>query len=397
MLEISSFCTLCGQCLNVCPENALRLEGRTVLVSESCTLCGLCINSCPVSAISFRSKLADSKQFVNNVFSIMGELRKGLITNSTLELTSEASSWTRGTGSVIEVVFASDRIPENINILYAYGADSVVVLKNSYFSEIACMPRAGAFAGWYEQHRADVVLCSASTNGRKTAPMVAAALKTGLTADCTELSFDFSEGLLYQTRPAFGGNVMATILCKNHRPQMATVRPGIFRKELLNEKPHKQPVIEEISDSSLKVWQLSEVIHEIVSVSRNDVPLNEAKIIVSGGRGIGSRLGFERLAYLASLMNASLGASRSAVENKWIPQKNQIGQTGTIVSPDLYIAFGISGAIQHLAGIGGAKTIIAVNKDPNAPIHKASDYSVIGDLNAVVNNLIKIYENRKIS
>ncbi|MBU1221381.1 electron transfer flavoprotein subunit alpha [Myxococcota bacterium] len=395
MLKISSDCTLCGLCVDTCPEGALHVSNGKLLVSDYCTLCGLCINSCPVTAISIHSKHDIPTVESTNTISISGELYHGLVTAATLELVSEASRWVKNTKYSVEVVFASEKAPENLDILYSYGTSSVIVLQNSNISEISSMSIAAAFSSWYKESKPNIILCSASQEGRKTAPLIAAALKTGLTADCTELSLDLHDGILYQTRPAFGGNIMATIVCKNHRPQMATVRPGIFKSEQLTGQIINPVKIVNLPDSCFKTWQLSQIIHEILSISRNDVPLNDAKIIVAGGRGIGSKQGFERLAYLTELMNASMGASRAAVENKWAPQKHQIGQTGTVVSPVLYLAFGISGAIQHLAGISGAKTIIAVNRDPQAPIHKMADYSIVADLNIVINELIKILENRK--
>lgn len=395
MLKISSVCTLCGICINTCPEGALQFLNSKIAITDHCTLCGLCINACPVGAISISSKDHIPTIESANTISIAGELNHGVVTSATLELISEASRWVKNTKYSVEVVFASDRIPENLDIMYSYGAFSVVVLQNLYISEISSMTRAAAFSAWYRETRPTVILCSASPEGRRTSPLIAADLKTGLTADCTELSFDLNEGILYQTRPAFGGNIMATIVCKNHRPQMATVRPGIFKSVQLTGQIIKPVKVINLPDSSFQSWQLSQIVHEIVSISKNDIPLNEAKVIVAGGRGLGSKKAFERLAYLAELMNARLGASRAAVENKWAPQTNQIGQTGTIVSPYLYLAFGISGAIQHLAGIGGAKTIIAINRDPQAPIHKTADFSVVADLNIVINELIKILENRK--
>jgi electron transfer flavoprotein alpha subunit len=237
----------------------------------------------------------------------------------------------------------------------------------------------------------EVILYGATYIGRDLAPRIAARMKTGLTADCTALDID-ENGLLLQIRPAFGGNLIATIICPERRPQMATIRPGVMKKALMDEGRRGEvieikPVIEE-----------KDIRTEIISIikeARQKVNLEEADIIVSGGRGVGGPEGFKLIEELAEVLGGVVGASRAAVEAGWIPSDHQVGQTGKTVRPKLYIACGISGAIQHIAGMGGAKTIVAINKNPDAPIFKIADYGIVGDLFKVIPALIEEIKEAK--
>ena len=227
--------------------------------------------------------------------------------------------------------------------------------------------------------------------GRDLGPRVAARLSTGLTADCTSLAVDVTNGDLLATRPAFGGNLMATIACPNHRPQMATVRPGVFSK--LTEKKYDFNV--ENVNVNLNAADIRTTVLEVVKANKDIVDIGEAKVIVAGGRGVGIKENFELLQQLADVLGGVVGASRGAVDKGWIERDYQVGQTGKTVRPSIYIACGISGAIQHVAGMQESDMIIAINKDETAPIMKVADYAIVGDLNKVIPEMINRLKEMK--
>lgn len=274
----------------------------------------------------------------------------------------------------------------------AYGADQVLLVEGDEYETYNTDAATYATVTLIEKYHPSIVLYGATNNGRDLAPRVACKLETGLTADCTELDIDEETGLLVSTRPTFGGNLMATIMCPDHRPQMSTVRPGVFKKSTPDDSRTGEIVSEDvhIDPSQIRV-KLVERIKEVAEA----VNLEEAEIIVSGGRGLKDEKGFEMLRELADLLGGTVGASRAAVDAGWIPHAHQVGQTGKNVSPKLYIAVGISGAIQHLAGMSGADTVVAINKDPDAPIFGVADYAVVGDLFEVVPALIEAIRAKK--
>lgn len=232
-----------------------------------------------------------------------------------------------------------------------------------------------------EDYKPEVVLFVADTQGRCIAPWVAATLKTGLTADCTDLSIN-EDGLLLQTRPAFGGSLLADILCREARPQMASVRPKIFPKTQPDLKREGRLLSIKVPPPVLRVRRLG------FEETKQGAPLQEAELIIAGGKGIGSRAGFEKLHHLAELLNGAVGATRAAVDAGFADYSRQIGQTGVIVRPKVYLALGVSGQVQHIVGISGAKCIIAVNNDRQAPIYSYSDYGIVADWEAFVDQII---------
>ncbi|HEY9069061.1 MAG TPA: electron transfer flavoprotein subunit alpha/FixB family protein, partial [Candidatus Ozemobacteraceae bacterium] len=264
--------------------------------------------------------------------------------------------------------------------LIAHGADVVLTVDDPQLAEFRTAPFCRALTGVIREIKPEIVLIGATVIGRDLAPRTANRLRTGLTADCTELAIEAASGLLLQTRPAFGGNVMATIICPNHRPQMSTVRPGVMKPLAAdpNRKGEVKPVKIGLKDADLKV-----IVRETIRSTAKHVDLAEAQVIVAGGRGVGGAQQFGVVRDLAAVLGAEIGASRAAVESGWIGHDHQVGQTGKSVSPKLYIALGISGAIQHLAGISGADFVVAVNRDPLAPIMKAADVAIVGDLHQV--------------
>ncbi|MDR1765951.1 MAG: electron transfer flavoprotein subunit alpha/FixB family protein [Lachnospiraceae bacterium] len=268
----------------------------------------------------------------------------------------------------------------------AYGADEVLLVDDEAFGYYTTDAYSKAVTELIEKYRPATVLIGATTNGRDLGPRVSCRLHTGLTADCTALSVDEDTGSVVWTRPAFGGNLMANILCPDNRPQMGTVRPGVFKRREAD-TARKANIVEEtvrIEAGDVRT-KLVERINEVAK----SINLEEAKIIVSGGRGIGGPENFALLEKLADAMGGSVGASRAAVDSGWIPHAHQVGQTGKTVSPTVYIAVGISGALQHLAGMSGSDVIVAINKDPQAPIFEVADYGIVGDLFEIVPALTK--------
>jgi len=258
-----------------------------------------------------------------------------------------------------------------------HGADKVIVVDGDEFKHYTTDAYVIAVAALVEKYGPTSMLIGATNNGRDLGPRLACRIKTGLTADCTALDIDEESGNVAWTRPAFGGNLMATILCPNHRPQLGTVRPGVFKKGAVTES--KAEIIRENISVSADMIR-TKVLEIICEMNEGQVDLEEAEIIVSGGRGVGSAEGFAPIKALAKELGATVGASRAAVDSGWIAHVHQVGQTGKTVAPKLYVACGISGAIQHIAGMSGSDCIVAINKDPDAPIFDVTDYGVVGDL-----------------
>ena len=273
-----------------------------------------------------------------------------------------------------------------------HGADQILVVEGPEYAHYSTDAYAAALCTLVEKYGPTSMLIGATNNGRDLGPRVSCRLKTGLTADCTGLDIDPDSGNVAWTRPAFGGNLMATILCPDHRPQIGTVRPGVFKKS----EPaasHAEVVREEIHMDPKDIrTQVLEVIREM---GEDNVDLEGADIIVSGGRGVGGPEGFAPVKALAEVLGATVGASRAAVDSGWISHAHQVGQTGKTVAPKLYIACGISGAIQHLAGMSGSDCIVAINKDPDAPIFDVADYGVVGNLFEVLPILTEEIKRQK--
>ena len=278
----------------------------------------------------------------------------------------------------------------------AYGADEVLLIEGPEYKDYSTDAYANALNKLAIKYKPSVILIGATNNGRDVGPRLSCRLKTGLTADCTALAIDQESGNVAWTRPAFGGNLMATILCPNTRPQIGTVRPGVFKKNEPDYNRNAEIIRENITTPASDIR--TTILEVVKTVGENAVNLEEAEIIVSGGRGLGKPENFAIIKGLANALGAAVGASRAAVDAGWIPHAHQVGQTGKTVGPKIYIACGISGAIQHLAGMSSSDTIIAINKDEDAPIFDIADYGLIGDLFEIVPALteeIKKYKNTK--
>ena len=303
--------------------------------------------------------------------------KDGSAKNVGIELLTPGKDMAAKQGGALVAVVVGYKTDAAVEAAAAHGADKIIVVDGPEYEQYPTDAYTIALCTLVEKYGPTSMLIGATNNGRDLGPRVSCRLKTGLTADCTALDIDEETGNVAWTRPAFGGNLMATILCPDHRPQIGTVRPGVFKKC----EPcaaHAEIIREDIKVSAEQIR--TQVLELLKEMGDENVDLEGAEIIVSGGRGVGGPEGFSPIKALAEVLGATVGASRAAVDSGWISHAHQVGQTGKTVGPKLYIACGISGAIQHLAGMSGSDCIVAINKDPDAPIFDVADYGVVGDL-----------------
>ena len=315
---------------------------------------------------------------------VFAEQRDGELQKVGIELVGKARELADDLGQQVAAVLLGSGVKDKAQELIACGADKVVVVDDVMLEEYVTEPYTKALTAVINAKDPEIVLYGASSIGRDLAPRVSARIHTGLTADCTALEIDEETKLLMMTRPAFGGNIMATIVCEDFRPQMATVRPGVMKA--LESDASRSGEVEEFkvkfSDADMNVK-----VRETVKTAHKSVDITEAKILVSGGRGIGSAEKFKMLEELAGVMEGEVASSRACVDSGWISADRQVGQTGKTVRPELYLACGISGAIQHAAGMENSDFIVAINRDEDAPIFDIADLGIVGDLNAIVPKL----------
>ncbi len=311
------------------------------------------------------------------------EQREGVIQNVALELLGQARKLADELNDKVYAMLLGHGIADQAQSLIVRGADEVIVVDAPELKEYTTEPYTQAICQIIVERKPESLFIGATTLGRDLGPRVSARVGTGLTADCTKIEIG-EKGEMLMTRPAFGGNLMATIVCKNHRPQMGTVRPGVLFAMDADENRTGAIVNYEVkfNASKFKVKLLKTVKEE-----NNLIDITEARILVSGGRGIGNKEGFEAMDGLAQTLNAEVAASRAMVDAGYIGHDRQVGQTGKTVRPDLYFAFGISGAIQHVAGMEDSDLIIAVNKDKHAPIFQVSDLGIVGDAKQIIKKL----------
>lgn len=317
---------------------------------------------------------------------VIGEQREGKINPVTIELIGEGRKLADQLGKELAVVIAGYEVEKEVKELLHYSVDKVYYINDPLLKDFTTDGYAISIANLIERKKPEVVLVGATSIGRDIAPRIAGKVGTGLTADCTKLEIDSTDNKLLQTRPAFGGNLMATIVCPKNRPQTSTVRPGVMAKAVRNES---ETGILEVVTPELTEKMIRTRLVEILPQEKKSVNLTDARIIVSGGRGLKRAEGFELIKELADKLGAEIGASRAAVDSGWIEHSHQVGQTGTTVRPELYIACGISGAIQHLAGMSDSKYIVAINKDAKAPIFSICDYGIVGDLYEIIPEMIE--------
>jgi len=316
---------------------------------------------------------------------VFAEQRQGKITPVVIELLGEGRKLADTKGIKLNAILLGKDVNGLAEELIAYGAETVYVADDPLLENFTTDGYTKVIVDAVNEIKPEIVLIGATNIGRDLAPRIASRLNTGLTADCTKLEIDPEDGKIKQTRPAFGGNIMATIICPDARPQMSTVRPGVMDKAVRNDdnKGNIVPLKYDIKESDIRTKIIEIVKHAVEKVS-----LTDANIIVSGGLGLQNADGFKLIEELADKLGGVVGSSRAAVDAGWIDKSHQVGQIGTTVKPNLYIACGISGAIQHLAGMKESSIIVAINKDPDAPIFSVADYGIVGDLYKVIPEII---------
>ncbi len=385
---IAEKCKGCQKCLKNCPFDAITMQGKIADIGPACTNCGNCIENCPFDAIE---KIDDGNKGVDITLYhdvwVFAEQRDNKLMGVAIELLGEGRRLADEIGCRLCAVLCGDKVDELVDELYEYGADVVYYASAPELKTYNTDAYTKVIYEAIVKYKPEIVLLGATHIGRDLGPCLAVHCGTGLTADCTKLEIDPEDKKLMQTRPAFGGNLMATILCPRHRPQMSTVRPGVMTKpeRVSGRRGELVNLDVKFADGDIRMQVL-----EVVKGLTEQVSLTDAKIIVSGGNGLGKPEGFELIKKLADKLGGVVGASRAAVDNGWIDHSHQVGQTGTTVKPELYIACGISGAIQHLAGMQTSKTIVAINKDENAPIFEVADYGIVGDLYKVIPTLLEV-------
>lgn len=372
-------CTGCGECVSECPFSAIDLVDNCAQMNDQCVLCQSCLEVCPTGAIislNIPIEPSTNREHHQGVW-VFAEQRHGLIAEVALELLGQGRQLADKLKTPLSALLLGSDIGQEAEKLLHYGVDQVFLVDypqlkdfhdDSYTNVVSCL---------IEKYKPEIVLAGATAIGRSFIPRVAVRVKAGLTADCTGLDIDLNQRLLLQTRPAFGGNIMATIISPSHRPQMATVRPRVMKKAIYSPAPQGRIIRETVPDQLLSSRT---TLISFLKDAAEQVNLAEADIIISGGRGLGGAKNFTLLEDLARTLGAAVGASRAAVDADWIPYSHQVGQTGKTVCPKLYLACGISGAIQHLVGMQSSDYIVAINKDPEAPIFSVADYGLVGDL-----------------
>lgn len=386
-------CTVCAACVEECPYGALEITGDAVSVNEKCTFCGACIDVCPVEALTLEKEEKGAEGLDLSQYRdvwVFIEQRRGRIANVSLELLGEGRNLADALGCKLCGMVLGDGVEECAREVIMYGADSVYVTEGPLLKEYRTDPYAAGAINVIQKYKPEIVIFGATTIGRDFAGTVATTIYTGLTADCTGLDIDPETKLLRQTRPAFGGNIMATILCQHHRPQMATVRPKVFPMPTKDESRTGEIIS---VPSPIDENRVRTKILEFVQVAET-VNLADAEIIVSGGRGVGGSENFAIIRELAHVLGGAVGASRAAVDAGWIPYEHQVGQTGRTVRPKIYIACGISGLIQHQAGMKTSEIIVAINKDPEAPIFEIATYGIVADLFQAVPMLTRAFNDK---
>ncbi|HNW45658.1 MAG TPA: FAD-binding protein [Elusimicrobiales bacterium] len=394
MIEVSKKCIGCGKCVPVCPFAAVQVMNKMAVMNEACTLCGACVQVCPVEAIVINREKASARDHSGYkgvwVFVEMTDAADKASAKKIRQVTFELLSAGRRLADELKedlcAVLLTDKNHGYEKELGAYGADKVYLVEHDELFEYNTDIFSTVIVSLVNRHKPSMMLYGATIRGRDLAPRVAATLYVGLTADCTALAV--KDGLLLQSRPAFGGNIMADILSPNSRPQMATVRPNVMKPGAPVHGRLALVVRESAKiDKSLRRVKVLErkIVNECGAVK-----IEDAKVIVSGGRGMKTKEKFALLEELSCLLPGGVvGASRAAVDLGFKEKARQVGQSGTTVSPRLYLAFGISGAVQHIVGMKASDVIIAVNKDPNAPIFNVAKYGIVGDVHEILPKLIE--------
>ena len=389
-VKITDACTGCEACVAVCPFGAIEMKDGRAHITEACRVCGQCVDACPENAIIIKeAETIDLSEYKGVM--IFAQQRKSEVHPVSYELLGKGKELADTLNEPLYAVIIGNGVIKGAEQLKARGADRVYVYDDPVLEDFRDDPYTDIIADCCNKVKPSIFLIGATALGRSLGPRAAAKLKTGLTADCTSLDIDEETGLLLQTRPAYGGNIMATIISPNGRPQMATVRYKMMPEASILDDPKGEIVEMAVNASELtdriKILDFEE--------AKEQVSIVDAEIIVSGGLGMGEPKGFELITEMAEAIGGAVGASRPTVDEGWINYRHQVGLSGRTVRPTVYLACGISGAVQHQAGMKTSDIIISVNKDKEAPIFQISSLGVVGDLYEVLPRLIeKINEHK---
>ncbi|MFX1449289.1 MAG: FAD-binding protein [Promethearchaeota archaeon] len=384
----TELCTGCGNCISLCPYNGIKLVKNKAQITSECSACGLCVEECPAKAIVIeKNDVSIQKTDISQYKGVwvIGEHFHNKIENVVYELIGKGRELADKLDINLTVVILGSQLDNKLEEFSEYGVDEVIYVTSSILEDYYLELYVNILTNLIKENKPEIILIGATPIGRDFAPRISKRLNIGLTADCTGLDIDPECKNLLQTRPTFGGNIMATIKTPHSRPQMSTVRPGVFKP---CKKMKSNVRIRKINYNFNRDDLITKIV-KIIKRKKDKVQLEDAEIIVAGGRGVGSKENFKIIKKLAKVLNAEVAGSRVAVDLNWISSDRQIGQTGKIVSPKLYIACGISGASQHLVGIQCSDIIVAINKDPNASIFEIAHYGIVGDLHKVIPELIK--------
>ncbi|MBR2865591.1 MAG: electron transfer flavoprotein subunit alpha [Elusimicrobiaceae bacterium] len=396
MIQVGANCVGCGKCVSTCPFGALSLVNRKAVANASCTMCGACVSVCPVKALSLPAAGAVKKDLsaykgVWAFIEITDDGKTQKVRPVGFELLSKGRELADQLGEELAAVVIGDGVEKYFAELSSYGADKIYSVSSPAYHDYNTAAYANAMVQLIKKYNPSVVLYPSTYIGRDLSPRISSELFVGLTADCTGLSI--ADGLLIQTRPAFGGNIMADIKCPDYRPQMSTVRPNVFKKVVTRPGSMAQVVNEVIPVAAAagKVRIISKHFDEASTQEK----LDEAEVVLAGGRGLKDAAGFALLEELAQELGGAVGASRAAIDLGLKPKEKQIGQSGVTVAAKLYVACGISGAVQHVVGMEHSDVIIGINKDANAPIFNVCKYGFVGDARQLLPKVVEAVKKAK--